>query len=501
MQLPIFAASKTGKMKNIKSLIITVVVLGLVPTVGAQQVLTLEKCHELALASNNHLKIAQERVEETEALKGAALAQFFPKVSVNGTYNWNQKNISLLSDDQQAAINGMGTTVMSQVTPALQPVIAQLMQTDPQMAMTLAQSLGAMNLEGALNSVGQEITDAFNIDTRNVFVGAVTMSEPIYLGGKIRAMYKTAKLTNQAAVLQADQAQDNLLIQVDEAYWRVISLQHKQLLARQYCNLLDTLNQNVEAMVAEGVATQSDLTQVRVKLNEAQMSLTKAENGLALSKMVLYQLCGLNLAGDHEIAEEVDMKSFLPEQTLDMQNVWNNRKEIKLLEIGDQMAKTNVKMATSGLLPNIAVEGSYLVSNPNIYNGFQNKFAGMFTAGVVVNIPICHAEDFLAVKAAKHKRNEVQYELEEAKNAIELQVNKLNYELEVANKKLVQARSNLLNAEENLRLANESFEAGVISSSDLMAAQTAWMSAKSEVVDAEIEIRMDYLYLQQALGK
>ncbi len=227
-------------MKKIKSLIITVVMFGLVPSVGAQQVLTLEKCHELALASNNRLKIAQERVDETEALKGAALAQFFPKVSVNGTYNWNQKNISLLSDEQQATINNMGTTVMSQVTPALQPVIMQLMQSDPQLAMALAQSLSGMNVEEALNGVGQEITDAFNIDTRNVFAGAVTVSEPIYLGGKIRAMYKTAKLTNQAAVLQADQSQENLLIQVDEAYWRVISLQHKQLLARQYCNLLDT---------------------------------------------------------------------------------------------------------------------------------------------------------------------------------------------------------------------------------------------------------------------
>ncbi len=281
-------------MKNVKVLIITAVMMCAMPAVLAQQVLNLEKCHELALASNSHLKIAQERVKETEALKGAALAQFFPKVSVNGTYNWNQKNISLLSDEQQGAINNMGTTVMSQVTPAMQPVVMQLMQSDPQLAMTLAQSLAGMNVEEALNGVGHEITDAFNIDTRNIFAGAVTVSEPIYLGGKIRAMYKTAKLTNQAALLQADQTQENLLIQVDEAYWRVISLQHKQSLARQYCNLLDTLNQNVEAMVAEGVATQSDLTQVRVKLNEAQMSLTKAENGLALSKMVLYQLCALN---------------------------------------------------------------------------------------------------------------------------------------------------------------------------------------------------------------
>ena len=105
------------------------------------------------------------------------------------------------------------------------------------------------------------------------------------------------------------------------------------------------------------------------------------------------------------------------------------------------------------------------------------------------------------MKAARHRRNQVQYELEEAKGMIELQVNKLNYELEVANRKLAQAQSNLENAEENLRLADESFEAGVISSSDLMAAQTAWLSAKSEVVDAEIETRMDYLYLQQALGR
>jgi len=488
-------------MKYRKSLIIISIMTWLIPVVSAQRVLNLEECHRLALASNNQLKISQEKVEETAAMKGMALAQFFPKVSVNGTYNYNQKSISLLSDEQQAAINNMGTSTMSQVMPALQPVVAQLMQSDPQMAVALMQSLNSMDPETALNSVGQEITDAFDVDMTHVLAGAVTVSEPVYLGGKIRAMYKSARLTNQAASLQVDQIRESLLINVDEAYWRVISLQHKKTLAQQYCNLLDTLTRNVEIMAEEGVATPSDLTQVRVKLNEAQMNLTKAENGLALSKMLLYQLCGLDLEGDYTVTEDNTLEATMPADTLNMQDIWGRRTEIKLLEIGDQLAKSNVKIATSGLLPNIAVQGSYLVSNPNIYNGFQNKFGGMFTAGVVVNIPICHAEDFLAVKAAKHKRNEVQYEIEDAKNAIELQVNKLNYELEVANKKLVQAKSNLLNAEENLRLADESFRAGVISSSDLMAAQTAWLSAQSEVVDAEIETRMDHLYLQQALGK
>ena len=144
--------------------------------------------------------------------------------------------------------------------------------------------------------------------------------------------------------------------------------------------------------------------------------------------------------------------------------------------------------------------GSYMVSNPSFYNGISNTTAGMFTIGVAAHIPLCHADNFYAVRVAKHKRNQAVLQMEEAKEKIELQVNKLNYELEVANKKLTQAESNLSNAEENLKLARESFDAGIISSNDLMAAQTAWMKAKSEVVDAEVEIRMGYRNLQHAMG-
>ena len=122
-------------------------------------------------------------------------------------------------------------------------------------------------------------------------------------------------------------------------------------------------------------------------------------------------------------------------------------------------------------------------------------------AGVVINFPILHPGAFYYIKAAKHKRQEVAYQMEEAREMIELQVNKLSYELELAYKKLAQSQSNLDNAEENLKLADESFKAGMASSSDLMAAQTAWVQAKGEVLDAEIEIEMSRLYLKQALGK
>ena len=265
-------------------------------------------------------------------------------------------------------------------------------------------------------------------------------------------------------------------------------------------------------MVAAEVATKGDLTKVRVKRNEAQMNLTKARNGLVLAKMLLAQRCGMPLESEYDVQDVETQRAASPTHSsvdmetqhaasLQMDSVWARRRELRMLGIADSVAMQGVTIARSTLLPNIAVTGGYLMSNPHVTDGFQNEFKGMFFAGVVVNVPILHPGGFYSLKAAKAKRRETQWQMEEAKEMIELQVKKVSYELELAEKKLAEAQSNLENAEENLRLADESFHAGVVSSSDLMAAQTAWMQAKSEVVDAEIEIEMSKVYLRQALGE
>ena len=172
------------------------------------------------------------------------------------------------------------------------------------------------------------------------------------------------------------------------------------------------------------------------------MNLTKATNGLALAKMLLAERCGMPLDSDFDVAEgeggigrENDLSDhYIP--TLEMDSVWGNRKEMKMLRISDSIAREGVTMARSTLLPNIAVTGGYLVSNPNLFNGFANEFGGTFFAGVVVNVPILHGGSFYSLKAAKAKREEVKWQMEEARELIELQVNKVRHELELAYKKM-----------------------------------------------------------------
>ena len=489
-------------MRN-KAIIFTLLtaVSGLWSVAGSQEVLSLQECHRRALEANKGIKMSEEKVAEMEAMKKVALWQMLPKLTANGVYTWMQKSTELLSDDQKEHLNHLGDGIEADIASSIQENMGGLPIIGDAIANALINALSGTSLAGYINNAGHSIVDALETDTRNVTAATVTLTQPIYLGGKLVAMYKTAGLLAELSGLEYDKKREETLIGVDEAYWTVVSVKHKKELAEQYAALLDTLNSHVEEMMKAEVATKGDLTKVRVKLNEAQMSLTKASNGLVLAKMLLAQRCGMPLDSEFEVEDTPINPTNMTKPTINMNSVWENRKEMKMLRISDSVAQNAVVIARSTLLPNVVVTGGYLVSNPNLFNGFQNEFAGTFTAGVAVNIPILHPGGFYALKAAKHKRQEVAYQMEEAKEMIELQVNKVKFELDLAYKKLEQAHSDLENAEENLKLADESFAAGMCSSSDLMAAQTAWLKAESEVIDAEIEIEMGKRYLKQALGE
>ena len=486
-----------------KRLIITLFTLTLACAGGAQEVLSLDTCRTRALRANTGLKRSELKREETEALQNVALWQMLPKVSANGGYLWMEKQVNLLSEDDKTRISHMGDEAAADLGTALHREFDDIPVVGNAISTRLDNAIANSNLAPHLNGIGEEIVQGLETDTRNMGVATVTLTQPIYLGGKLMAAYRTARLLHELSGMEYDKERESLLVSVDEAYWQVVSVQHKKELAEQYAALLDTLEHNVQLAVEAEMATRGDLAKVRVKRNEAQMNLTKATNGLALAKMLLAQRCGMPLDASFtvqgaQVVQEVKDNGDIP--AIDIEEVYARRGEMHMLRLSDSIAREGVRMAASTLKPNIAVSGGYLLSNPNVFDGFSNTWGGTWMAGVVVNVPLVHVGGIYAVKAAKAKRREIALQTEEAKELIALQVNKVSYELELAYKKKVQAESLVEQAEENLRLADESFKAGMCSSSDLMMAQTAWLQAQTELVDADIEIAMGKVYLRQALG-
>ena len=488
---------------SMKKILNLVLLLTLALASHAQRVLTLDSCRALALANNKELRMSQEKVKAAHYEQKAAFTNFLPKIDVGGTYMRTQKEISLLSDAQKNAIGNVGTAVGGQ----LQQFGNQLQQiavSHPELLPLLEPLSGVMGqLPGALNGGGQGIVDAFRTDTRNLYAGAATLTQPIFMGGKILAYNKITKYAEQLAASQHATGMQDVVMSTDQAYWQVISLVNKKRLAESFVELVRKLDSDVNKMLEEGVATQADALSVRVKVNEAEMALVQVEDGLSLSKMVLCQLCGLPLDTEIRLADE-EMEDLALPDTFTESNVNTalaNREELKSLELASKIYRQKVNVARAGYLPSIGLTASYLFSNPSLFNGFENKFRGTWGIGVVVTIPVFHwGENIYKVRAAKAEANIARYRLDDAREKVELQVTQNSYKVNEAAKKLAMAEKNMEKAEENLRYANFGFREGVIPTSNVLEAQTAWLSAQSGKIDAQIDLKMSEIYLNKSMG-
>lgn len=463
----------------------------------SQGILSLDSCRALAIANNKELLISGEKINAAHYQNKAAFTNYLPNFSATGAYMRNQKEFSLLNSDQKAALSGLGNSISGPLQQAAQ-VIGQL---HPELAPALSQLGGA--IVPALNEAGSSIVDAFRTDTRNVYAGAITLTQPLYMGGKIRAYNKITKYAEELARQQHNSGMQEAILSTDQAYWQVISLVNKKKLAESYLKLLQKLDSDVEKMIAEGVATKADGLSVRVKVNEAEMTLTKVEDGLSLSRMLLCQLCGIDLSTPVVLADEdIDDIPLMPVTTdFEVETAYANRPEIRSLELATQIYQQKINVTRSEHLPSLALMGNYMVTNPSVFNSFENKFKGMWNVGIMLQLPIWHwGEGLYKVKAAKAEARIAQYQLEDAKEKIELQVNQSAFKVNEAAKKLTMAKKNLEKADENLRYATLGFEEGVIAPSNVLEAHTAWLSAQSEKIDAQIDVKLTEIYLQKSLG-
>ena len=415
-----------------KKLFLLTILLSLTFIVKAQSFLSLDSCRALALANNKDLLISNEKINAAHYQHKAAFTNYLPSFSATGTYMRNQKEFSLLNNDQKAALSGLGTNLAGPLQQAA-GIIAQL---HPEIASQIP-ALGA-SLTSAFNEAGSSLVDALRTDTRNVYAGAITLTQPLYMGGKIRAYNKITKYAEELAQQQHQGGMQEVIMSTDQAYWQVISLVNKKKLAEGYLKLLQQLDSDVEKMIAEGVATKADGLSVRVKVNEAEMTLTKVEDGLSLARMLLCQLCGIDLSSPITLADEnmEDIPLLTPETHFDMSTAYANRPEIRSLELATQIYKQKINVTRAEHLPSIALMGNYMVTNPSVFNSFENKFKGMWNVGVMVQIPIWHwGEGIYKTKAAKAEARIAQYQLQDAREKIELQVNQSAFKVKEASKK------------------------------------------------------------------
>ena len=475
-----------------------VLLAGMAQTVDAQRLLNLDSCRALALKNNKQMSISRVKKEVAANVRKAARTKYLPHISALGGYEFTSKEISILNNDQKEALSSLGTNLKDGIVSSVGPY-AQILPP------ALQQQLGTdlTRMAGFLDMGGQSIVNAFRTDTRNMFAGAILLTQPVFMGGAIVAMNKMADTGELLAANSEEAKRQSTLFNIDQAYWQVVSLRHKQKLAQSYLDLVKKLDGDVQKMIKEGVATRSEGLSVSVKVNEAEMAVIKVNDGLVLAKMLLCQLCGLPVNEQVVLTDEetADLGAVEVAPQMNVEQAFENRPELKMLQNVVDMGKQTTNLLKAGNLPQGMLTGGYMVSNPNLFNGFEKKFAGVWNVGVLVRVPIWNWGDVAyKVRASKGATTIATLQRDEARELIELQVNQSAFKVNEANKKLELAKASTERADENLRTANLGFSEGVISSTTVMEAQTAWLQAQSQKIDAEIDVKLSQVNLQKAMG-
>lgn len=452
--------------------------------------ISLDSCRSMAVHNNKAIKIAEEAVKGAGYDRKAAFAAYLPGIDFSALYLHNQHKVNLLGED--AKLPTMTFNPLTQsfdynvlIGPDLKPVL------NPETGQPIPTEVAVIPKE------------AMSFDMRNIFAGGFTLTQPIFMGGQIRALNQITKYAEELARTMRNSAVQDVVYAVDEAYWQVVSLGQKKVLADSYVQLVDSLYQNVEALQRNGMATRSDVLTVQVKKNEAEIAATKVRNGLTLSRMALAQICGLPIDANLQLEDEqLDRTpSFAPELTYNMEDVYASRQDLASLRHGISIFKQKEKVALGEMLPKLAAIGMWEFSNPNVQNGFQKKFGNGFHVGATLTVPIWHwGQNYNGLRSAKSATKRQEMLLEDAEEKVELQVKQARFSFDEAYKTYDMTVNNMRKADENLRQAQLGFHEGVLTADDVIAAQTAWIQAHSEKIDAQIGVQLCNAYLSKVLG-
>lgn len=475
------------------------------------QVLNLDSCRSRALRANKQLGIVRLQHQVAYNKRKAARTAYLPHIDAVGGYLYTSRSISLLNDNQKQLLGNLGNIDMAAAQKGATRLFAdmasdQIITVEEAMklggiANYMAQKLGPAVSE-RMREIGQKILDAFETNTHHMLTASIFVTQPLYMGGKITATNRMADLAEKISETNIRAKENDIIYEVENAYWMVVSLKQKKDLADSYVSLVAKLDSDVHKMIDNGVATRADGLKVDVALNEAEMTQTRVDDGLVLAKMYLCQLCGMDLHSDIILEDqELSEANMAPSSDYDSEEAYANRPELRMLSDAVEISRQQTKIARSGYLPQLALTGGILFTNPSMFNGFQRRFEGVWNVGVMLKVPILDwGGTMYRIRAAKHTATISQLTYDEAREKIDLQLSQCSFRMSEANKNLVTARNNIASAEENLRCATLGFREGVIPTTDVMSAQTAWLHAKTSEIDAHINVKLSETALKKAQG-
>lgn len=339
---------------------------------SAQTYFSLDSCRQCVLVHNHDIIMSKNARDESEELYKSAKTQHLPRVSANAAYLYQNKPYSynITIPELNLPVGSLGADGNWTITPddtdntwvpmgdLYVPLDASGQPFDP------TQEPDKLLISDWANV--PEIDTTLEIGQHHNMMGTISVNQPVYMGGKIRQTVKLSEYMKNVADAKLKGTISDVLFKTDEAYYQILTLQEKKLLAESAIEMLNTLITDLENYHAEGLINTNDLMKAKVKRNEAELNLEKVNNGLILSKMLLNQMMGRDLNAELILTDKITESIMLPPDNDFEEQAIKNRYEISALNQQINISESKIKIARSQYLPNIAISGNYFYDTKSL---------------------------------------------------------------------------------------------------------------------------------------
>lgn len=345
---------------------------------------------------------------------------------------------------------------------------------------------------------------------RGTYMAGLTLTQPIYAGGKISAARRMARIGEEVAGEQRRMTCMEVLVEADNAYWTLVAVEGKVRMLESYAAQMDTLCTQTTAAVESGMTIENDRLRVEARRSEIDYQLQKARNGADLCRMSLCRVIGVG--GD--IRPVPTDTLFRPSAPGELRADLEARPELRMLERQVAVGEQQIRDARSAMLPTAGLSLGYTYygniklqsmvdAGGGTYVPYTQEFRdGLGLAMVAVKIPIFHwGESRKKVRKARFELQHAQLDLQKNTRLMTLEVEQAIRNVEDGYRMIRTAELALSQAEENLRVMRNRHAAQMAPLTDLLDAQSQWQQAASNRIEAQTQYRIYETEYLRATGR
>lgn len=394
-------------------------------------ILTMDKAISLAMEKNKDVLIAKEELKKGDKQIQEAKSGAFPQVDLNTVYTRTFKKPQFI-----VRVNG-------QVTK-------------------------------------------FEMGFNNSVQSAFQINQTLYSGGITSTALKIAKLYAKSFEESLYLTKSRIKLNVKEQFLGVLLSKEVHQINKQSLELAQAHLKNINLMFKNGMASEFDLLRAEVQVANTNPKVISSENTLKLQMDFLKNTIGLPL--EQEIDIEGDLHpDFISEQNLieASRDVYLKRNDYKNLELIRNILDFNIKIERAGYFPKLSANYTYQYQGQSDNFGFANNYKSQ-TASLNLSVPIFNGFRTSAkVQQAKIAVREMDFQLQQLKEGIEIQVKQALNMLEDAYKRIISTGKTVEQAQKAYNIAEVRFKSG--------------QGTQLEIFDSQVQLELAQLNKLQSI--